>query len=101
MKRRTPMGEVPLQHRISVKIDTFTHQSLQDMATELYDGNVARTVRAIVVKALEEWDAGEKEETDLRRIAIALETIAKTRRNLTSPQISPRSSSSTRRSYSR
>lgn len=45
--------------KIQTHLDEFTYQSLQDMAVELYAGNVSMAVRNILKKALEEWDKEE------------------------------------------
>ena len=59
MRRSSPYGRIPLPRRLSVYLDEFSFYSLEDMAEELYGGNLAMTARALITKGLEEWDARE------------------------------------------
>ena len=58
MRRSSPHGSIPVPHLVSVGLDDFTYYSLKDMANECYRGNISRTIRECVKKALEEWDKG-------------------------------------------
>ena len=72
------MAEGPLKsHKFTLRLDTFDYHALKELADELYKGKLGYAAREVIRRGLEEYDG----DTDLRRIAIALETIAKSRRN--------------------
>jgi hypothetical protein len=75
-KGRGADGGPVKSHAFTVYLDPFNYAALKEVANALYEGSIGKAARELIVRNLEEFDG----ESDLRRIAIALETIANSRR---------------------